>query len=429
MIKKIRYNGQTVDELFGERDEITYNVESAVKEIIADVRANGDAAIRKYSEKFDGFKGENLQVCAEEFEEARKNISPELVRVLQNSIENIKAFHQKQLKSGFEIDLGDRILGQKVIPVERAGIYVPGGTAAYPSTVLMNALPAKIAGVKCVIMATPVKADGKVKPEVLVAAEMCGVDKVFKIGGAQAIAAMAYGTESVPKVDKITGPGRDFVATAKKLVYGVACGIDMIAGPSEILVVADGNAQARLVAADLLSQAEHDKIASAILITDSEKLANEVEKQLEEQVQMLERKEIALASLSNNCKIIITNNIEEAIGLCNAYAPEHLELAVKEPFKLFESVKNAGSVFLGYNTPEAVGDYYAGANHTLPTSGTARFASPLSIDDFVTTTQYVYYSDNALNKAAGDIMAFANSEGLGAHARSVAVRTVEKVQK
>lgn len=422
MIKIIRYENQTANELFGEREEITGNVEETVKEIIADVRANGDAALKKYSAKFDGFNGDNLLVTEEEFNHAFDALPEEFIEVLERSVANIKNFHSRQLRTGFEIDLGDRIIGQKITPVECAGIYVPGGTAAYPSTVLMNAIPAKIAGVKCVIMATPVKSDGKVKPEVLVAAKMCGVDKVFKMGGAQAIAAMAYGTESVPKVDKITGPGRDYVATAKKLVYGVACGIDMIAGPSEILVLADGFAKVEFVAADMLSQAEHDKIASAILITDSTQLADSVVKELYRQVELLERKQIAKESLENKCKIILTGNLSAAVELCNQYAPEHLELAVKEPFKLLEKVKNAGSVFLGYNTPEAVGDYYAGANHTLPTSGTARFASPLSVDDFMKSTQYVYYTDEALKGAASDIMTFAQSEGLGGHAESVAVR-------
>lgn len=422
MIKIIRYENQTANELFGEREEITGNVEETVKEIIADVRANGDAALRKYAAKFDGFNGDNLLVSEEEFNQAFDALPKEFIGVLERSVANIKNFHSRQLRTGFEIDLGDRIIGQKITPVECAGIYVPGGTAAYPSTVLMNAIPAKIAGVKCVVMATPVKSDGKVKPEVLVAAKMCGVDKVIKMGGAQAIAAMAYGTESVPKVDKITGPGRDYVATAKKLVYGVACGIDMIAGPSEILVLADGFAKAEFVAADMLSQAEHDKIASAILITDSAELAENVVKELYRQVVLLERKQIAIESLENKCKIILTGDLSAAVELCNQYAPEHLELAVKEPFKLLEKVKNAGSVFLGYNTPEAVGDYYAGANHTLPTSGTARFASPLSVDDFMKSTQYVYYTDEALKGAAYDIMTFAQSEGLGGHAESVAVR-------
>lgn len=425
MIKVIKYSGQTATELFGEREEITSNVEEAVKNIIADVRANGDAALKKYAEKFDGFICDNLEVTQEEFEDAERALSEEYVQTLKNSISNISEFHKKQLKSGFELDLGDRIIGQKVTAVDKAGIYVPGGTAAYPSTVLMNAIPAKIAGVKCLVMATPVKSDGKVRAEVLVAAKLCGVDRVFKTGGAQAIAAMAYGTESVPKVDVITGPGRDYVATAKKLVYGVACGIDMIAGPSEILVLADGNAKPEFVAADMLSQAEHDKIASALLITDSGELAEGVIKELYKQVEILERKEIALASLEKNCKIIVTDDLVSAVELSNEYAPEHLELAVKEPFKLLDKVRCAGSVFLGYNTPEAVGDYYAGPNHTLPTSGTARFSSPLSVDDFMKTTQYVYYTKDALNKSANDIISFAQSEGLGAHAESVAVRVRE----
>lgn len=423
MIKIIKYSGQTAEELFGRRDEITYNVEEAVKTIIADVRENGDIALRKYSEKFDGYTGGSFEVSPAEIEEAFAVIDKKYVQTLKNSIKNIENFHRKQKRDGFEINLGDRIIGQKVTPIDKAGIYVPGGTAAYPSTVLMNAVPAKIAGVGKIYMATPVKADGSVKAEVLVAAELCGVDKIYKMGGAQAIAAFAYGTETVPKVDKITGPGRDFVATAKKLVSGITCGIDMVAGPSEIVVLADGGAEAECVAADLLSQAEHDKLASAILITDSENLAEEVDKQLVGQVEKLERKEIARASLKNNCKIIVTDNLLSAVDLCNEYAPEHLELAVKEPFKLLDMVKNAGSVFLGYNTPEAVGDYYAGPNHTLPTSGTARFSSPLGVEDFVKTTQYVFYTDNALKKASDDIILFADSEGLGAHAESVAVRT------
>lgn len=423
MIEIKKYDGQTAEELFGKRDEITYNVEEKVKEIIADVRANGDAALRKYAAMFDGYTGGGLEVSPSEIDEAFAKIDEKYVQTLKNSIKNIEVFHLRQKRVGFEIYLGDRIVGQKVTAVDSAGIYVPGGTAAYPSTVLMNAIPAKIAGVNKVYMATPVKADGKVKAEVLVAAALCGVDKIYKTGGAQAIAAFAYGTQTVPKVDKITGPGRDFVATAKKLVSGITCGIDMVAGPSEILVLADGEAKAEFVAADLLSQAEHDKIASAILITDSEKLAKSVVLQLESQVERLERREIALASLKFNCKIIVTDDLNSAVELCNEYAPEHLELAVKEPFKLLDKIKNAGSVFLGYNTPEAVGDYYAGPNHTLPTSGTARFASPLGVDDFVKTTQYVYYTDEALKKSADDIIAFAGSEGLGAHAESVAMRT------
>ena len=422
MIKPVIYAGQSAEELFGAREEITSNVEEKVKEIIAEVRARGDAALKDYAKKFDGYTGESLEVQDIEYEEAFSSLSCEFVQTLQNCIENIKKFHEMQKRSGFEIDDGDRIVGQKVLPVARAGIYVPGGTAAYPSTVLMNAIPAKIAGVEEVIMCTPVKADGKVRAEVLAAARLCGVDRVFKIGGAQAIAALAYGTESVPKVDKITGPGRDFVATAKKLVYGVACGIDMIAGPSEILVLADGGANPKFVAADLLSQAEHDVLASALLVTDSAALAEKVIKELYIQLDKLPRKEVALASIENNCKVIVAESLDIAVELANAYAPEHLELCVERPFELLEKVKNAGSVFMGYDTPEALGDYYAGANHTLPTSGTARFSSPLSVEDFVKTTQYVYYKKSALENAADDVMSFAEAEGLSAHARSVGVR-------
>jgi len=422
MIRIIKYNGQTAGELFGGREELTSNVEEAVKAIIANVRANGDSALKEYAAKFDGYTGGSLEVSAEELEEAMNALPPEYIGVLKASIANIGKFHKMQVRKGFEIDEGDRIVGQKVTPVARAGIYVPGGTAAYPSSVLMNAIPAKIAGVKEVIMVTPVKADGKVKAEVLAAAKLCGVDRIFKTGGAQAIAALAYGTESIPKADKITGPGNAYVATAKKLVSGVACGIDMIAGPSEILVLADGGANAVHVAADLLSQAEHDKLASALLITDSAALAEAVAGELDVQVKKLPRREIAEASLINNCKIIVTDDLSGAAELADEYSPEHLELCVKEPFKLLEKIKNAGSVFLGYNTPEAVGDYYAGANHTLPTSGTARFASPLGVEDFVKTTQYVYYTKPALEKAAESIAAFANSEGLTAHAESVLVR-------
>lgn len=415
----IKYNNQGVADLFGEREELTSNVEGTVKSIIADVRLNGDAALKKYTAQFDGYAGESLEVSETELDEAVKSLTPRYIQTLESSIANIKKFHKKQLRGNFEINEGDRIVGQKVIPVSRAGIYVPGGTAAYPSTVLMNAIPAKIAGVKEIIMSTPVKSDGKVKAEVLAAAKLCGVDKIFKIGGAQAIAALAYGTQSVPKVDKITGPGNAYVATAKKLVSGVACGIDMIAGPSEILIIADGGANPVYVAADLLSQAEHDKLASALLITDSATLAKEVACELEIQVNKLPRKEIAEASLKANCKIILTDDLSVAVELSNEYAPEHLELCVKQPFELLKKVKNAGSVFLGYNTPEAVGDYYAGANHTLPTSGTSRFSSPLGVDDFIKTTQYVYYTKPALQSAAEDITSFALSEGLTAHAESV----------
>lgn len=422
MIKRIIYAGQSAEELFGAREELTSNVEGAVKQIISAVRKGGDGALRAFCAKFDGYTGDSLEVSKEETEEALSALSPRYISVLKASIANIEKFHKLQKRAGFEIDEGDRIVGQKVTPVARAGIYVPGGTAAYPSTVLMNAIPAKIAGVEELVMCTPVKADGKVKKEILAAAALCKVDRIFKIGGAQAIAALAYGTESVPKADVITGPGNAYVATAKKLVSGIACGIDMVAGPSEILVLADGGANPVHVAADLLSQAEHDVLASAILVTDSAPLADGVETELLRQAELLPRREIAKASLENNCKIIVTEDLEAALQLANAYAPEHLELCVKEPKKWLEKVKNAGSVFLGYNTPEAVGDYFAGANHTLPTSGTARFASPLGVDDFVKTTQYVYYTKQALESAADGIIAFANSEGLTAHGESIAVR-------
>lgn len=422
MITPIVYRNQTAEQLFGRREDTTKNVEEAAKKIIDDVRARGDSALYDYARRFDGYEGKSLKVSDEEFEEAERLVPESFKGVLRRSAENIAEFHSRQKREDFEIEKEGKILGQLILPVESAGIYVPGGTAAYPSTVLMNAIPAKIAGVKNLYMATPVKADGKVRPEVLVAAKICGVDGVFKMGGAQAVAAFAYGTQTVPKVDKITGPGRDFVAAAKKLVYGVACDIDMIAGPSEILVVADSGADPDKVAADLLSQAEHDVLASAILLTDCAPLAQEVSKRLEVRLLGLPRKEIAGKSLQNNCKIIITPDIDTAVGLSNEYAPEHLELAVEEPFKYLQKVKSAGSVFLGYDCPEAVGDYYAGANHTLPTSGTARFSSPLGVDDFVKSTQYIYYDNSALRAAAKDIVDFARSEGLDAHAESVLAR-------
>lgn len=417
----IIYRGQTAEELFGKREEGTTAVAQAVSRIIADVRARGDEALREYSEKFDGYTGA-IEVTKEEFDEAKKTVDKRVERAMRASAENIKKFHSKQKHEGFEIDEGVRIVGQKVTPLARVGIYVPGGTAAYPSTVLMNAIPAAIAGVGEIVMATPVKADGKVRPEVLVAAEICGVERVFKMGGAQAIAALAYGTKSVPRVDKITGPGRDFVAEAKRQVFGQACGIDMVAGPSEILVIADGNSNPALVAADLLSQAEHDVNASALLITESKELAFAVKEELLRQLSVLPRKAIAEKSIENNCRIIVCGDLSAAAELANEYAPEHLELCVGQPFELLEKIKNAGSVFLGYNTPEAVGDYYAGANHTLPTGGTARFSSPLGVDDFTKTVQYVFYKREALENAAEDIMTFAKSEGLEAHSRSVEIR-------
>ncbi|MBO5328337.1 MAG: histidinol dehydrogenase [Clostridia bacterium] len=424
MINPIIYANQPLIKLFGCREETAKIDEEAVKCILDDIKENGDKALRKYCLKYDGFSGENLSVTDEEFDAAFKALSKGYIKMLKRAIKNITAFHKKQLKKGFEIRKKNCVVGQIVLPVSCAGVYVPGGTAAYPSTVLMNVIPAKIAGVEQVVMVTPVKSDGKIKPEVLVAAKLCGADKVFKIGGAQAIGALAYGTQTVPKAEKITGPGNAYVAAAKRIVFGT-CGIDMIAGPSEILVIADKGANAEHVAADMLSQAEHDVLASAVLITDDLSLANAVSNKIEERLSNLPRREIAEKSINSNGKIVVVENLDKAIELSNEYAPEHLELCVENPFELLKKVKNAGSVFLGYNTPEAVGDYYAGANHTLPTSGTAKFSSPLGVEDFLKTTQYIYYNSAALYAASTDIIKFAKSEGLDAHAQSISVR-VEK---
>ncbi len=404
------------------RENAASGVEDIVSEIIRDVRANGDAALYRYAEKFDKVKLSSLEVTKEEIDEAVSLVEPEFLEILREAAENIALYHKKQLNPGFEIKKDNGIiLGQKVTPVDRAGLYVPGGTAAYPSTVLMDAIPAKIAGVGELCIATPPSKDGKVNPVILAAASIAGVDRIFKMGGAQAIAALAYGTETVPVVDKIVGPGNVFVAEAKRQVYGIVS-IDMIAGPSEILVIADATCNPKFVAADLLSQAEHDKNATAVLITDSEALAKEVSDELERQIALLPREEIARASVDNNGKIIIVENIEKAIEISNAIAPEHLEISVDEPFKYLEKVKHAGSVFLGKMCPEALGDYFSGTNHTLPTSGTARFSSPLSVDDFVKKSAYSYYTEAALREVAQKVAFFAEKEGLSAHARSAVIR-------
>lgn len=421
MIKPIKFSQDIVNDMLRRTAREAASVDDAVRDIINNVMSDGDAALFEYGRKFDGVTLSSFKVSEEEFAEAERLVGEDYRAILKRSADNIAAFHRCQLRKGFEIEEDGCVIGQKVIPLESAGLYVPGGTAAYPSTVLMNAIPAKIAGVGRIVMVTPPLKNGKVKPEVLVAAQVAGIDEVYKIGGAQAIAALAYGTESIPKVDKITGPGNIYVATAKKMVFGV-CGIDMVAGPSEILVIADDGAEAKNVAADLLSQAEHDMRATAVLITDSKNLAEEVSYELEKQVRLLPRYEIANKSLEDNCKLIVTDNLEEAVRLSDKLAPEHLELCVKEPEKLLGIVRNAGSVFMGYNTPEAVGDYYAGTNHTLPTGGTARFSSPLGVEDFIKTTQYVKYTRQKLEKSADDIIKFAQSEGLTAHAESVAVR-------
>ena len=398
------------------------DVSEAVKSIIEKVQRDGDAALFQLTEKFDKATLTCLRVSSDEINEARAAVEPEFLRILEDSAANIRAFHERQKQTGFELSEKDGVIvGQKVIPVERAGLYVPGGTAAYPSTVLMDAIPAKIAGCERVVIVTPPLADGRVNPVILAAASVAGVDEIYKVGGAQAIAALAYGTESVPKVDKIVGPGNAYVAEAKRQVFGMVS-IDMIAGPSEILVVADAKNRAKDIAADLLSQAEHDKMASAVLVTDSYDFALDVSDELEKQIPQLERAEIARASIDNNGKIIVTDSLESCVDIANGIAPEHLELCVDKPFDYLPRIKHAGSVFLGRNCPEALGDYYAGTNHTLPTSGTARFSSPLSVDDFVKKTQYIYYDKSALERVARDVEYFAKKEGLTAHAKSAVIR-------
>ena len=425
MIRTYKYGEITKDEIFA-RTEPTVNVEAVVAEIIENVKKDKDKALIAYSEKFDGVKLDALEVSREEIDEAFGSVDEKFINILKSAAENIYAFHSRQVRNSFLINDKDGVvIGQKVIPIEKVGLYVPGGTAAYPSSVLMNCVPAKIAGCKEIIMVTPPSKNGKVNPHILAAAAVAGVDRVFKVGGAQAIAALAYGTESVPKVDKIVGPGNAFVAEAKKQVFG-RVSIDMIAGPSEILVIADGTCNAKYVAADLLSQAEHDRMASAVLVTDCEKLASDVSAELERQIPMLERAEIARTSIDNNGKIIITKSIDEAVEVANSIAPEHLEICVDEPFMYLDKIKHAGSIFMGKYCPEALGDYMAGPNHTLPTSGTARFSSPLSVDDFVKKTQFSYFTKDALRKVARDVEYFANKEGLGAHAKSAVIRFDEE---
>ena len=394
MIKILKYAEVENKDIFS-RVVPKVNVEEIVADIIYDVRKNGDSAVLKYCEKFDKAKLDSLQVTHDEIMDALSDAEPEFLEILKKAKENIEKFHKRQVRNSFIInDEQGIVMGQKIIPVDRAGLYVPGGTAAYPSTVLMDAVPAKIAGCGEVVMVTPPNSEGKVNSAILAAAYVAGVDKIFKVGGAQAIAALAYGTETIPKVDKIVGPGNAFVAEAKKQVFGVVS-IDMIAGPSEILIVADKTCNPRYVAADLLSQAEHDKLASAVLVTDSQELADKVQKELEIQIPELERAEIARESIDNNGKIIVADTLMRAIDIANEIAPEHLELCVDNPFDYLDSIRHAGSIFMGKNCPEALGDYFAGPNHTLPTSGTAKFSSPLSVDDFVKKTQYTYYTKEA----------------------------------
>ena len=424
MIQILKYGEVPASAVFA-RTEPTVNVESIVAEIIENVRKNGDAALYEYCEKFDKATLSTLQVTKEEIDEAVACVEPRFLEILRKAAENIRMFHSRQVRNSFVINEADGVvIGQKIIPVDRAGLYVPGGTAAYPSTVLMDSIPAKIAGVKEVVMVTPPNREGKVNPVILAAASIAGVDKIFKVGGAQAIAALAYGTQSVPKVDKIVGPGNAFVAEAKKQVFGQVS-IDMIAGPSEILIVADGASNPKHLAADLLSQAEHDKLASAVLVTDSEALAFAVRQELEVQIPQLERSEIARASIDNNGKIIVAENLMQAIEIANEIAPEHLELCVDNPFDYLDAIRHAGSIFMGRNCPEALGDYFAGPNHTLPTSGTAKFSSPLGVDDFIKKTQFTYYTRSALENVAEDVAYFARQEGLTAHARSAVIRIEE----
>lgn len=425
MIKIMKYGEVPNSEIFA-RSVPKTDVAGTVAEIIKNVRENGDKALFEYCEKFDKAQLSSLAVTKEEIDEALSLVEPEFLEILEKAAKNIRKFHSRQVRNSFIINDEDGIvIGQKIIPVDRAGLYVPGGTAAYPSTVLMDAIPAKIAGCREVVMVTPPTKDGKVNPVILAAAYVAGIDRIFKVGGAQAIAALAYGTQSIPKVDKIVGPGNAFVAEAKKQVFGVVS-IDMIAGPSEILIVADGKSNPSYVAADLLSQAEHDKMASAVLVTDSAELARNVSTELEKQIPLLERREIARESIDVNGKIIVADTLDAAIEIANEIAPEHLELCVDNPFDKLDSIRHAGSIFMGRNCPEALGDYFAGPNHTLPTSGTAKFSSPLSVDDFIKKTQYTYYTKDALKKVAFDVATFAKKEGLTAHAKSAVIRVEDE---
>lgn len=427
MIPIYEYGQVPNSEIFA-RDNIASNVEGAVTEILAQVAARGDEALREYTLRFDKADLANLEVTEAEIDEAFAAVEPEFVVILEQAAANIRAFHEKQRRNSFVVaDQPGVVLGQKIVPIQKVGLYVPGGTAAYPSTVLMDSIPAKIAGCPQLVMVTPPGANGKVNPVILAAAKIAGVDRIFKVGGAQAVAGLAYGTETLPKVDKIVGPGNAYVAEAKKQVFGRVA-IDMIAGPSEILVVADGTCNAKVVAADMLSQAEHDKMASAVLVTDSGELAKAVQAELERQIPLLPRSEIARASIDNNGKIIVAENLDLAIDIANEIAPEHLELCVDAPFDYLDRVRCAGSIFLGKNCPEALGDYFAGPNHTLPTSGTAKFSSALSVDDFVVKSQFTYYTADALAKVGEKVACFARREGLDAHANSVTVRLEEKKQ-
>lgn len=421
MIQIYQFDEVKKDEIF-QREDNARDVSATVKAIIADVIQGGDEALKEYTLKLDGARLDTLEVTETEMEEALKETSEDFLRILNRAERNITRFHEHQVRTSFVINDEDGvIMGQKVLPIEKVGIYVPAGTAPLSSTVLMDAIPARIAGCKEIIMVTPPDKNGKICPAMLAAARVAGVNRIFKLGGAQAVAALAYGTQSVPRVDKIVGPGNAYVAEAKRQVFGRVA-IDMIAGPSDILIVSDGKTSPARLAADMLSQAEHDKMASAVLVTDSMETALRVQQEIERQLELLPRKEIARISIENNGKIIVTDDLPAAIDVSNEIAPEHLELCVDDPFALLSRVKNAGSIFMGRNCPEALGDYMAGPNHTLPTNGTARFSSPLSVDDFVKKSQFTYFTREALDRLSADVAAFARMESLEAHARSAESR-------
>ena len=422
MIPILKFDDLAPENILNRDIQAEENVSAAVDAVLAEVRANGDAALKTYTKRFDGAELEDLRVTEAEIEAAWNTLDPEFIRTLEMAAENIRHFHEQQVHRDFALtDKPGIVMGQRYTPIEKVGICVPSAPAAFPSTILMNVIPAKIAGVKEIVVVTPPDRDGHISAEALAAARIAGADKIFKIGGAQAVAALAYGTESVPRVDKVVGPGGIFVATAKRKVFGQVA-IDMIAGPSEILVLADGKSNPTWVAADMLSQAEHDVLASAVLVTDSRELAEQVQQELEVQLASLPRREIARKSIDDNGKIIVTDSLDKAAEAANRIAPEHLELCVDDPFALLPKIKNAGIIFLGRSAPEALGDYFAGPNHTLPTSGTARFSSPLSVDDFVKKSSFLYYTREALEPVAERIADFARREGLEAHARSVLIR-------
>ena len=422
MIPILQFDRLAPENILNRDIQAEEDVSAAVDAVLAAVKAKGDAALKAYTKQFNGVELEDLQVSEAELDAAWRGLDPEFIRTLELAAENIRRFHEHQVHKDFVLtDQPGILMGQRYTPIEKVGICVPSAPAAFPSTILMNVIPAKIAGVGEIVVVTPPDQNGAISPEALAAAKIAGADKIFKIGGAQAVAALAYGTESVPRVDKVVGPGGIFVATAKRKVFGQVA-IDMIAGPSEILVLADGKSDAAWVAADLLSQAEHDVLASPVLVTDSQELARAVQAEVERQLDLLPRREVAHRAVDDNGKIIVTDDLEKAVEAANLIAPEHLELCVDDPFALLPKIRNSGSIFLGRSAPEALGDYFAGPNHTLPTSGTARFSSPLSVDDFVKKSSFLYYDQAALSPVAERIADFARREGLEAHARSVLIR-------